>query len=370
VTKILFLASWYPTKRKPYLGIFVQEQAIAIAKQPGYRVYVFAFDYSRQVTRCSVKVRKRGKIIEVIFTVPWVVHKTAFYYFAAFGARWLSRVIQRIDPDTIHAHAMRPAGDLALRLKASYGYKYVVTEHKGLFSEYFKTKWSRKRLARVILNAEKCFAVSNAQKSNILHELGLREASIEILPNPVNTNIFKLVNSGPRKGLLCVANLVKSKRVDWVISAMARAKTKQTLTVVGQGPELENLENLAKKLGIHDQVLFTGAMSRTELASVMNRCKTLVHASQYESFGLVCFEAIACGMDVIVSRCGGIECYLGSEDVTYFSDFDELVHILKEQESSEWSGKVARLRASKVESTFSPDVFGKRLGLIYQAIRK
>ena len=98
-----------------------------------------------------------------------------------------------------------------------------------------------------------------------------------------------------------------NKRVDVSIRATAIAAAAGAhvgLVVVGDGEQRAELEQLAATLGISDRVHFLGM--RSDVPAVIASCDVFVHAAPFEPFGIVCIEAMACGLPVIVPDKGGI----------------------------------------------------------------
>ena len=85
------------------------------------------------------------------------------------------------------------------------------------------------------------------------------------------------------------------------------------LVIGGDGSQKEWLKGIAKETGVEPQVLFTGALSREEVASWMNKCHIFVLPSRYETFGVVYIEALASGKPVIATFNGGAEDIINEE---------------------------------------------------------
>jgi len=107
--------------------------------------------------------------------------------------------------------------------------------------------------------------------------------------------------------LIFVGALVPFKACDLALRAAARLLGSDLahFTVVGDGPERERLENLARSLGIEKFVSFTGAVSHSEVLRFMGSADVLVFPSVHEFGGAVVMEALAAGAVPVVADFGG-----------------------------------------------------------------
>ncbi len=104
--------------------------------------------------------------------------------------------------------------------------------------------------------------------------------------------------------LLFVGNLWEHKRVNLVIQALARLR-KGRLSIVGEGPEKQNLRRLARDLGLDGRVIFRGRVDQITLSEMYDRSSACVYTPQREPFGMVPLEAAAAGRPVIATEGGG-----------------------------------------------------------------
>ena len=144
-----------------------------------------------------------------------------------------------------------------------------------------------------------------------------------ILYPPTNTKRYKW--KPPEDFFLTVNRLESFKRVDMQIRAFA--KTDKRLVVVGDGPERENLEALAKKVGGTIDIL--GKVPDEELLDLYSRCSAFVFSSSNEDFGLGPIEAFSSGKPTISIAEGGPLEYCTKDNSFLFKDEKELVSILE-----------------------------------------
>lgn len=125
--------------------------------------------------------------------------------------------------------------------------------------------------------------------------------------NGVDVERFQPRPREPRPGfhILTVANLRPHKGVHHVIGALAHLRRPEVrLSIVGDGPEVPRLQELARERGVASQVEFLGI--RNDVHLLMNEADLFVHPSLAEGFGLTIAEAMASGRAVVAFRVGGI----------------------------------------------------------------
>jgi glycogen(starch) synthase len=143
-----------------------------------------------------------------------------------------------------------------------------------------------------------------------------------VIGNPYDDRIFRSVpNLARNQTLIFVGRLVSDKGVDLLLQALKLLQNDNLfpdLTIVGSGPEEENLKQRAAELGLERQLKFAGQKSGAALAEILSRHRILCVPSRWaEPFGVVALEGIACGCVVVGSEKGGLKEAIGPCGLTF-----------------------------------------------------
>jgi glycosyltransferase involved in cell wall biosynthesis len=149
-------------------------------------------------------------------------------------------------------------------------------------------------------------AISQKTRIDLIRRGKVRPERIDVIP--VGIDLERIVKIAPARestDVLFAGRLIHEKRVDLLLNAIAVAKKEIptiTCAIIGDGPERRMLEDLAVKLGVEENVIFTGFVDQDGLTAYMKASKVFVLPSIREGFGLVIVEANACGLPVISIR--------------------------------------------------------------------
>jgi glycogen(starch) synthase len=136
--------------------------------------------------------------------------------------------------------------------------------------------------------------------------------NVTVIHNPYNSNLFKRLSTGKRElDLVFVGRLVSDKGCVLLIRALGILSRefdfRPLATIIGDGPERRDLENLAEIEGVTGQVRFDGVRSGGELVGRLNKHRVMVVPSTWEEpFGIVALEGLACGCKLIIAHSGGL----------------------------------------------------------------
>lgn len=282
-------------------------------------------------------------------------------------------------PDVVHAQSGRWAGAAAARVREQYSTPYVLTEHFSGFQRDCIDPWRWPIIEEGYKHASAVASVSTGLKQTLI-EAGLGTSStIDVHPNLAQTPFFTRPprdrSTPPPFRVVTVSRLDPSKNVSGLLKAVARiSKTDRTLSldIVGDGPERNLLEHKARRLGITDWVTFHGRLDRRSVRSALWDAHAFVLPSTHETFGVVLLEAMATGLPVLATACGGPEDIITPNTGLLVppGDTDALtegLHSLRKR----WASFEARKIRSYVIDRYGPEPFVQRTRTLYhRAITK
>jgi glycosyltransferase involved in cell wall biosynthesis len=170
------------------------------------------------------------------------------------------------------------------------------------FMQSFR-KWDQRAAARVHQFA----AISHAVSARIADSY---QRSAAVIYPPVEVHRFK---PAPKREnyYITVTRLVAHKRVDILVQAFSRLNL--PLLIIGEGPELQRLKNMA-----NSNIQFLGYQSDEKVAEFLGRARGFVSATE-EDFGIAMVEAQAAGCPVITYGQGGaLETIIDGETGIFF----------------------------------------------------
>lgn len=325
--KVFIVASWYPTPKNPLIVPFITEQAAALSDY-GCDVTVLSAELVslRSGEKAGLNKRIENGVEIYQFILP--IYRLGSMEFSASLTTFLVKklfdkaVRDKGVPDIVHIHSFRFAGYGAVQKAREYKVPCVLTEHYSAIESNTLTQTEKKYLA--LTKPDKTVAVS-VPLAEKLQTYGIDSA---VIPNFVDTDLFEYEPIPHEKfTFVTCCWLSKRKAIDVLIKAFAEVAD-CCLNIIGGGPELENLKNLTEELGLSQRVCFIPETSHEMLGERLNECDCFVLPSRAETFGVVYIEAMACGLPVIATRCGGPE-HIVDDSNGILVDIDDIDGIVK-----------------------------------------
>ena len=306
------------------LGLFVRKHALA-ATEAGFRVTVVyaapgLTGKSRELF--STDIQSAGLLTEVRVSYRKAEGLSGMArQLIAWNLAVKTAVQQQGRPDLIHAHILTRVALLSCWLAYKWKVPCVITEHwSRYYPENMQYKgWLRRFLTeRVVKRAQAVTVVSN-RLANAMKAQGLQFAT-KLLPNVVDTAVFKPAEKykGPFRIVSITCFEEKSKNLKMLVDAVAHIATHRhdiELVMIGDGNDYDLIKKyVAGKHMRYKTVRFTGVLQDHELAEELQQATCLALTSNYETFGIVAFEALACGIPVVATDVADLAVFINEEN--------------------------------------------------------
>ena len=230
---------------------------------------------------------------------------------AVFFALACLRVI-RLRPQIIEADQIPVLPLFVLKLvskftKASFSVTWHEVWSADDWSEYLgRYGWLASRLENLAVKLpDQIIAVSTPTRFKLI-QAGVPECKIELIEPDINrAAINRATTKLPKTDLLFAGRMIANKNLDIVIRAvaiLAAASVHVTATLIGDGPEFANLNNLARELGVKANITFTGFLSHNDdVWGLMKKCPIFISPSTREGFGFSVMEAHFAGANLVIA---------------------------------------------------------------------
>ena len=169
--------------------------------------------------------------------------------------------------------------------------------------------WLLERMIPDAYRGLPCIAVSDSTRQDLVHR-GLDGAEITVIRNGVELERLRPATTRfPEPTVVYLGRLKRYKRIDLALQAVARLALQGTdvkMIVAGKGDARQDLEEIARGLGISDRVRFAGFVTEAEKEELLSRSWVHVLTSPKEGWGIASVEASACGTPSVVSDSPGL----------------------------------------------------------------
>jgi len=314
IVKVLILPSWYPSQHSPFDGIFIQEQAEALART-GLDVTVLHADLKLS------KLLTNSKMSSTLENGVKVIRKSGFAFPKANAyllRKWAEKQIDLFEqyieingkPAVIHAHSFI-AGHLGKLLKEISGAPLLLTEHHSDLLREQHNKRYRSFAKDCYDHCDQIIAVSSALQEAIKK---ISDTSVQVIPNLIDSSIFHPVDSEQRSTqqlkILGVGSFDDNKGFEHLIQSIPLLEKKNPsvsiqLDLIGEGPLHEKFSLLVASLNLEKKVHLHLPTNKKGLAEYYNKADVFCLPSQFETFGIVLIEALACGTPVVATSQAG-----------------------------------------------------------------
>ncbi len=292
------------------------------------------------------------------------------------ASRVIGEVISRTETDVVHAHGLR-AGIDAARAARSRSVPVITTIHNLVQPEIagrVKARLYRFAEPLVVRLSDVTLAVSQ----DIADSLPAGSGRVEVLhlgigetPKVTRTAASIKAEHGIPDGapvVVTVARIAPQKALHVMLASVARLSADVHLMVLGEGPSLAEIKELATSLGIGERVHFLGF--RDDVPDHVAAGDVFCLSSIWEGVPLAAQEAILLGTPIVATRVGGMGELIEDATSGWLVPRDDpaaLADALRSALSDrDEATRRARLALAGLKTEFSTSAMIERLAALYQ----
>ena len=232
------------------------------------------------------------------------------------------RLIRRLKPDVLHGHGAKAGAFIRLKPRSQDTIR-VYTPHGGSLHYPLNTLKGAlySRLERALMNSTDLFLFESAfARDTYQRTIGIPSGLVRCVFNGVTADEFDPVaKAADATDVVYVGEFRQIKGADLLIEAVALLRKQGrpvTLTLAGDGEELDALKAQIQKLGLGEAVRFIG---HVKARYGFSKGDLLVVPSRGDSMPYVVIEAAAAGIPMVAARVGGIPEIFGTLDEALFA---------------------------------------------------
>ena len=259
----------------------------------------------------------------------------------------------------------------------------ISTEHGRVSQLSLLEKIINKILAPI---TNQIIAVSDNLRDYIIQNEGISPAKIKVIRNGINLSRFgKRIDAVVKKKELgihanhsivgIIASLTQVKNHKTLIKAVPfilQSVPKVTFLIVGDGPLMNQHQNLVRQLGLQDAFIFLG--NRDDVPSLLSIFDVSVLCSLYEGISITILESMAAGKPVVATNVGGNPEVVKDGVTGYLVPQEnpnelakKIIHLLRNPKLAERMGNAGR---TLVEKEYSYERMAEETRQLYRDIEE
>ncbi|KAE8126124.1 hypothetical protein FH972_020869 [Carpinus fangiana] len=274
----------------------------------GHKVVVMTHAYGN---RSGVRYMTGGLKVYYVPWKPFLMQNTLPTFYGTLPI--IRTILIREKISLVHGHqAFSTLCHEALMHARTMGYKVVFTDHSLYGFADVGSIHMNKVLQFTLADVSQAICVSHTSKENTVLRSGLPPEKVFVIPNAVDTAMFKPATERPSGNeivIVVISRLVYRKGADLlveVIPEVCRIYPNVRFIVGGDGPKRVRLEEMREKHSLQDRVEMLGAVPHARVRSVLISGHIFLNSSLTEAFCIAILEAASCGLLTVSTRVGGV----------------------------------------------------------------
>lgn len=376
---ILLISRGVPSEKDPLWGCFEFDQARAL-KSVGHKVVVLSVD--ERVRFYKRKIGLTHQLVDGIDCYNYCLlpkklselfgfNFSSKVSFAHYNFLFKKIVQEHGTPDIIYSHYLTTSY-IATLLKKQWNIPLVAIEHWSEINKDKLTPWVKKAGQLAYRNVDRLISVSLSLQNRIKQHFGINST---VIHNMVGADFFRQQNNFNYDGkirFVTTGRLVYGKGFDLLPKAFAKLnlpKEKWEMNIIGGGEEFGNLQQQINEVDLQDNIHLLGQKDKIQVVDILKTNNVFILPSRAENFSVAVLEALACGLPVISSDCGGIrECIFDFNGLLFpVDDVDVLADDIKYMFENYQLYDRTKI-AEDCKNRFSPEVIAHQLTDIFNIV--
>ena len=307
------------------------------------------------------------------------------------------KIIKKWKLDIIHSHTEFSIGTFARLISKQLNIPLVHTYHtmyeeyiyyitKGYFDsaskklvEYLTLFLCDKTIDELIVPTEKA--------KELFKDKYKVKRDVYVIPSGIDTTRFykenidknEIINLRKDLGIkktdfivLYVGRIAKEKSIDFLINnfnSVLKKIPKAKMIIVGDGPDIKDLIDLAKKEGLENKIIFAGKAPWTDVPKYYSLCDVFVTASKTETQGLTVMEAMGASKPVVAIRDDSFELMItDKKDGLFFDDEKSYIDMIYEVYKNKKLRDEISVNARRTADKYSPENYAKNVLKVYKKV--
>jgi len=324
--KILHIANWYPNKWDNIQSKFIKEQYKVFTEVTDTKlINVQVRDGKKWITYEYIKYSeheegyylltkiKVNKIIELLTTLLllWVLIKSKYKRY-----------------DMLHFHIAYPLLIHYYIWKFFIRIPIIISEHWSAYHFNFNLPKNTKKLStvrKIFKQNIPVITVSKALGEDIKTFANVSDFPLCIIPNIIDTKIFYLKNIPQNKiPTFFIVNYWRDIKNPFpMLKGFSKLKIQYRLKIGGYGDLYQDIKTFVRKYKMEDKVVFLEKMTAEEISNTFNHSDIYLYTSLYETFSVICAEAISCGIPLMGPKIDAILEYTDENNAIYIEKNDD-----------------------------------------------
>ena len=324
--RLLHLSNWFPETETPHRTPFIAEHLEALApfvQQQLWHVEVQEPQQLQRAWRLQLADRGGGRHA-LLLRAP--VRSWQLREGLTLALLLLLRLrLWRGGWDLVVVHIAYPLLRFPRLVRLLFGRRLLLIEHWSAYHTDFQLppgSPARRRLQGMFAADIPVVAVSQALAQDICRFVGRPALPVSVVPNAIDTDLFHPTlhhvhssgGSPETSRFLMVASWAPVKRPLLVFEAVRALRAQfpaVCLRVIGSGEQLASMRAFVQAHQLEAVIQLLGPQPKSRIAAELRAATALLHPSAYETFSVVCAEALCCGVPVLASAVGALPELIG-----------------------------------------------------------